>query len=53
VQFGSTTSASFTVKSSTQISVTSPAHSAGQVRISVITPSGTTPATNADLYTYH
>ena len=53
VKFGTTTAASFTIKSDTQITVSSPAHLAGQVRVSVTTSAGTTPATSADLYTYH
>ncbi len=52
VKFGTTTAKSFTIESDTQIVVTSPAHAAGQVRISVKTSAGTTPATNNDLYTY-
>jgi hypothetical protein len=52
VKFGTTTATSFTVKSATVITVTSPAHATGTVRVSVITAAGTTPATNADLYTY-
>jgi hypothetical protein len=53
VKFGATTASSYTVKSATQIVVTSPAHSDGQVAVSVTTAAGTTPATNADLFTYH
>ena len=52
VKFGTTTAKSFTVSSSTSIIATSPAHAAGQVRISVTTAAGTTPATSADLYTF-
>ena len=52
VKFGTTTAKTFTVESATQIIATSPAHAAGQVRISVTTAAGTTPATNADLYTF-
>ena len=52
VKFGTTTAKTFTVVSATQIIATSPAHAAGQVRISVTTAAGTTPATNADLYTF-
>ena len=52
VRFGTTTAEAFTVRSSTQILATAPAHAAGQVRISVTTAGGTTPATNSDLYTY-
>jgi hypothetical protein len=52
VKFGTTTALSYTVKSSTLIVAVSPPHAAGQVRISVTTAAGTTPATTADLYTY-
>ena len=52
VKFGTTTAKSFTVKSSTQIVATSPAHAAGQVKISVTTAVGTTPATSSDLFTF-
>jgi len=52
VKFGTTTAEAFTIKSATQISATSPAHAAGQVRVSVVTAAGTTPATGNDLYTY-
>ncbi len=52
VKFGTTTARTFTVKSSTQIVATSPAHAAGQVRISVTTAAGTTPATSYDLFTF-
>ena len=51
VKFGTTT-ATFTVKSTTSLQVTSPAHAAGTVRVSVVTAVGTTPATSNDLYTY-
>ena len=52
VKFGTTTAKSYTVSSPTSIIATSPAHAAGQVRISVTTTAGTTPATGNDLYTY-
>ena len=52
VKFGTTTAKAFTVSSSTSIIATSPAHVAGQVRVSVTTAAGPTPATSADLYTY-
>jgi hypothetical protein len=52
VTFGTTPARSYTLKSTHQIIATSPAHAAGQVRISVTTAAGTTPATNNDLYTY-
>ena len=40
VKFGTTTARSYTVRSATQIVATSPAHAAGQVRISVTTAGG-------------
>jgi hypothetical protein len=52
VKFGTTTAKSFTVKSTTQIIATTPAHAAGQVRVSVTTAAGTTPATKFDLFTF-
>ena len=52
VKFGTTTARAFTVRSTTQIVATAPAHLAGQVRISVTTAGGTTPATSNDLYTF-
>jgi hypothetical protein len=51
--FGSTRATKWTIKSSTQIVVTAPAHAAGRVGISVTTASGTSPTTSADYYTYH
>ena len=52
VKFGTTAAPAFTVKSSTQLVATAPAHAAGTVRISVTTTSGTTPATSVDIYKY-
>ena len=52
VRFGPTTAKAFTVSSSTSIVATSPPHTVGRVRISVMTAVGTTPATCNDLYTY-
>jgi hypothetical protein len=52
VKFATSTAKTFTVRSATQIIATSPAHAAGQVRISVTTAAGTTPTTSNDLYTY-
>jgi len=52
VKFGATTG-TYTVTSSTKITVTSPAHAAGTVTISVATAAGTTPSTPADKFTYH
>ena len=37
----------------TAITVTAPAHSAGVVDITVVTPAGTSPTSNADLYTFN
>ena len=51
VRFGTTVS-TFTVNSATTITATSPAHSAGQVNVRVVTPSGTSPMVAADHYTY-
>jgi len=51
VKFGTAT-ATFTVKSATSIQVTSPAHAAGTVRVSVVTAIGTTPTTADDMYHY-
>jgi hypothetical protein len=53
VKFGTSTARTFTVRSATQLVATAPAHAAGQVGISVTTAGGTTPATSADLYTFH
>ncbi len=53
VKFGTTTARTFTVRSATQIIATSPAHLAGQVRISVASAGGTTPASRNDLCTFH
>ena len=52
VSFGGVNSTDFTVDSPTQITATAPAHSAGQVSIRVTTPTGTTPDTAADNFTY-
>ena len=52
VKFGTTYGLSYTVSSPTSIIATSPAHAAGQVRISVTTAGGTSPATSTDLFTY-
>jgi hypothetical protein len=54
VDFGSVPATSFAVNAKgTQITVTAPAHSAGVVDITVITPAGTSSVTNADLYTFN
>ena len=52
VSFGGTPAASFSVNSPTQITATSPAHSAGVVDILVTTPYGTSPAVPGDHFTY-
>ena len=51
VRFGST-SASFSVDSSTQITATAPAGSAGSVHVRVTNAAGTSTSTSADYYTY-
>ncbi len=51
VTFGGT-AATFTVNSSTSITATSPAHSAGTVDVIVTSPAGTSPNTTADNFTY-
>ena len=52
VKFGTTTASAYTVKSSTQITATAPAHAAGTVRITVITAGGTTPSSSGDTYQF-
>ena len=52
VKFGTTTASAYTVKSSSQITATAPAHAAGTVRIEVITAGGTTPSSSADTYQF-
>jgi uncharacterized protein YhjY with autotransporter beta-barrel domain len=52
VKFGATAAASFTVKSDTQITVTSPAGVAGAVDVTVTTPGGTSSAVVGDRFTY-
>src|SRR5262249_3438997 len=52
VKFGSTAASPYTVNSDTQITVTSPAQSAGTVDISVTTVGGTSAATPSDQFTY-
>ncbi len=52
VKFGEVTARTHTIRSTTQIVATSPAHVAGQVQVSAVTAAGTTPATGNDLYTY-
>jgi hypothetical protein len=52
VQFGGQNAQSYTVNSPTKITATAPAHGVGSVRVQVTTPSGTTPDTAADDFTY-
>jgi hypothetical protein len=52
VKFGSTNATSFTVISATQISTIAPPGSLGAVDVTVRTPSGTSPVSAADQYSY-
>jgi hypothetical protein len=52
VKFGGTAATSYTVKSSTQIIATSPAHTAGPVHVSVTTTVATTATSSVDAFTY-
>lgn len=52
VRFGTTEATTFTVNSSTSITVISPAHAAGTVDVSVTSAAGTSPNTTADNFTY-
>lgn len=52
VSFGPDAGTGVTVVSSTQITVASPAHTAGKVDVKVTTPAGTSPAVTGDQYTY-
>lgn len=52
VQFGSTAASNVVVINPGTIQATSPAGGAGTVDVTVTTPSGTTPATSADHFTY-
>jgi len=52
VKFGSTSAASFTINTSTQITVPSPAHAAGIVDITVLNPYGVSATSVADQFTY-
>jgi len=52
VDFGATKLTNFTIVSSNEITVTSPAGAAGAVDIRVVTPNGTSPVVTADQYTY-
>jgi hypothetical protein len=51
VHFGGSNAATFRVTSATRITATSPAHTAGSVRVSVTTPGGTSVASD-DLFDY-
>ena len=52
VKFGNTNATSFTVTSATQISAIAPPGSLGTVDVTVRTPSGTSPISPADQYSY-
>ncbi|WP_283610253.1 IPT/TIG domain-containing protein [Faecalispora anaeroviscerum] len=52
VEFGGTAATSFTVDSSTKITATSPAHSAGAVDVTVTTPAGTSATGTSCQFTY-
>ena len=52
VKFGTTSATSYTVINDSDITATSPAHTAGGVDVTVTTPGGTSAATAADSYTY-
>lgn len=52
VTFGSKPAASFTINSSTSITVVAPAGTAGTVAVRVTAPTGTSPITSVDHFTY-
>jgi large repetitive protein len=52
VLFGTTPASSFSVTSTTSIDVTSPAHAAGTVDVTVTNTSGTSPTSSASKFTY-
>lgn len=52
VNFGATAATALVVVSSTQITCTAPAHAAGQVDVTVVTPSGTSSPRPGDHFTY-
>ncbi len=52
VTFGSGTGTAVTFVTANQLTVQSPAHSAGTVRVTVTTAAGSTASTQADLYAY-
>ncbi len=52
VRFGSTAGSIVSVNSSTSISVSVPAHAAGTVDVTVVTPAGTSATSSADSFAY-
>ena len=52
VAFGGTPGTSLSIVSDTSVTVTSPAHAAGQVDVEVTNPAGTSSAVTADRFTY-
>ena len=52
VKFDTVAAAPFTVVSATQITTTSPAHAAGVVDVTVVTPAGTSAVVAGDKFTY-
>jgi hypothetical protein len=52
VRFGTTPAASFGVDSDNQITAVSPAHAAGKVNVTIVTPAGTSPANPVTLFEY-
>jgi hypothetical protein len=52
VAFGSAAGTSLDVISSTELTIVSPAHSAGSVNVKVTTSAGTSPAVTGDKFTY-
>ena len=52
VSFGATAATSVHVVSATTVTAVAPAHSAGTVDVTVVTPTGTTTTTPADRYTF-
>ncbi len=52
VSFGATAASTFTVNNANQITVTAPAHAAGTVDVTAITPGGTSATNTGDQYTY-
>ena len=52
VNFGATAGTGLTVNSDTQITITSPAHAAGVIDLTVVTPAGTSATSANDQFTY-